>query len=342
VRDPLRLSFAIVAAVLVLWVDATTIWRVVTQGYAGDWVILWQGGRTASPYADLEALPFAYPPTAHHLLRLFAELPFFASLVLWSVAGTATLYCAGVRLAGSKFAALAALMPAWIVAALSGQVSLFVGALTIAGLTARVPFLAGLCFAAAGLIKPQALIALPIAFLASRDWRVAAWTGACGLTLVALSTALVGPQPWMHWIGALPSFQDILASRGIDTMGIGANALAIRFGIPLIYYAGVVLGLACAWSAFRRDNRLDRHAALICSAALISPYMLHYDLAALGVSATALMLDGQRTRLTVIGAALAISYVLAPVGIICLAIALLRSSRPVASAESNRVANSPS
>jgi hypothetical protein len=219
---------------------------------------------------------------------------------------------------------LALLMPAWIVAALSGQVSLLVGALIIAGITTRSPVLAGLCFAAGGLIKPQTLIALPLALLAAREWRVAAWTGASALAFLALSMSLVGSKPWTDWLLALPAFQDILASRGIDRMGVGAAALAIRFNQPSIYYAGIVLGLACAWAAFRRDDKLDRYAALVCSAALISPYMLHYDLAGLGAIAVALMVDKRRTPLTWLGAALAISYVLAPLGIMLLAVALLR------------------
>jgi hypothetical protein len=261
------------------------------------------------------------------VLQLFAKLPFFASLVLWSAIGTASLYYAGVRLAGHKCAALAALTPAWVVAALSGQVSLFVGALTIAGLTARTPVTAGLCFAAAGLIKPQALVALPVAFLASRDWRAAAWTGVTGLSIVAISIGVVGTTPWTDWLTALPMFRDILAARGIDLMGVGANALAIKFDVPFIYYVGVVLGLCCAWTAFQRPDPLDRHAALVCSAALISPYMLHYDLAALGATATVMMLDRERTPVIWLGAALAISYVLAPLGIILLAAALLRLDR---------------
>jgi hypothetical protein len=315
---------ALVATFLVLWVDVTTVWRVLTQGYAGDWTVLWPAGRSDFPYGDLEALPFAYPPTAHHILAVFAKLPFFASLVLWSLTGCAALYYASSRLAGFTSATLALLMPAWIVAALSGQVSLLVGALIIAGITTRSPVLAGLCFAAGGLIKPQTLIALPLALLAAREWRVAAWTGASALAFLALSMSLVGSKPWTDWLLALPAFQDILASRGIDRMGVGAAALAIRFNQPSIYYAGIVLGLACAWAAFRRDDKLDRYAALVCSAALISPYMLHYDLAGLGAIAVALMVDKRRTPLTWLGAALAISYVLAPLGIMLLAVALLR------------------
>jgi hypothetical protein len=327
-REPLRLSFAIAATVMVLWVDVSTLGRVLTQGYAGDWTVLWAAAQTARPYGDLEQLPFAYPPSAHLLLRGLGNLPFFSSLVLWAALGTAALMLAAKRLAGATAAALAVLTPAWLVAALSGQVSLFVGALTVAGVTARSPWFAGLAFASAGMIKPQSLIALPIALVAARDWRVAGATAAAVVGILAGSVLMAGIAPWLKWIEALPLFRDVLAARQLDALGVGANALAIRFDLPLIYSLGVLLGAACTWAAFRRPDPLDRYAALVCGAALISPYMLHYDLAGLGAVAVAMLLDRQRGRLAWVGAALAVSYVLAPLGIVGLALALVRGRPP--------------
>lgn len=314
-RDRVRIACVCFAAIFIAFTDWVTVRRyVVSASFPGDWTVLWPAGRAADAYADPL---FAYPPTALLWLKPIAQLPFAPSLILWSLLGTAALYLAGSRLAG-KQAALAMLFPAWVVAAMSGQMSLFVGAFSIFGLLSRNPWVSGLCFTLAGTLKPQALIALPLILIASREWRTIGTTAVCSAALVLLTMALWGVQPWLDWVSAIPRFRRVLAEMGLDRIGVGLNGYAVRLGIPAIYWAGIAIGVAAALT--KQESPLYRYVVLVCASALISPYTLHYDLAGLGIALAAILFDRDRPVIAWLGAALAVSFVLAPVGIVLLAL----------------------
>lgn len=324
-RDPIRGAWILSAIALTAVTDVGVVWNDLssdTKAYS-DFAFIWPAGALERPYADIEHFKFAYPPTSFLLITAFSQLPFLPALILWSSVGTAALCLAAWRLTNWKIAALAVLTPSWLVAALTGQTSLFVATFAISGVVAGNSVFAGLCFAAAAVLKPQAMVALPIALMATRDWRTILWTAAWAAGLVALSAALWGIQLWSDWFAALPKFQQVLVNENLMERGVGLNGLGLEMGLPL-YGLGALLGAASVWRTFGRQNPVDRYAALVCGAALISPYMLHYDLAGLGAAGIAILADRSRSILTWAGAALAISYILAPFGIILLALSLCR------------------
>ena len=205
-----------------------------------------------------------------------------------------------------------------------GQISLFIGALIIAGLNASSPRWRGLLLAAGAVIKPQALLPAPVALIARRDWRTIGWAAAAAAALLLLSACAFGIDVWLRWATEVPRFHDYLVSRGIDQMDVGMYGLARSVGLPgWIFICGVPLGIATSWLVFRRQAApVDQYAAFAASTVLLSPYTLYYDLAGLTFACLAMLLDRERSPLIWLAAALVVSSVFANIGIVLLAAAL--------------------
>jgi hypothetical protein len=328
-RGAIRTSCIGAAIVLSLLSDVGAVWGATAgRAFAEDWAVFWPVAHhsIAETYQRMNELAFAYPPTTLLLLKPFALLPYFAALVVWTVSGLLAFMWAGHRVAGLAAAALAVLTPGCIVALLVGQMSFVIAALMMLGVTASGPIFAGIAFGAAAALKPQLAVAVPIALIASRQWAAGVWATLTAVLLVLATVVLWGTAPWLAWVHALAEFQAVVAERGLEPKGVGVNGLIAQFGLPrALYWVGAALGICSVWTAFTRAERMGRVIALVCGAALISPYMLHYDLAVIGVAGVAVLLDNDRPPLMWIGAALAISYVLAPFGLILLAVGLVNN-----------------
>ena len=207
---------------------------------------------------------------------------------------------------------------------LGGQISLFIGALILTALRSSDPRLQGIALAAAAAIKPQSLLAAPVALMAARSWKALIWAGAAATAILLLSLFLLGSGVWLRWLIELPRFHAYLVTRNIDRMDVGLYGLAMSLGLPgWVFFAGIPLGIATSWLVFRSEApTLDRYAAFVVSTVLMSPYTLYYDLAGLTFVCAAYLLDRRRSPLIWTAAAMILSSVLAPVGIILLAVAL--------------------
>jgi hypothetical protein len=158
------------------------------------------------------------------------------------------------------------------------------------------PALAGVLFGIAGALKPQALVLLPLALLATREWR-ALLTAAATVALVVLVSALVfGLGAWTDWIAAVPRFQRMVMSspglqRGMITPTALGHTLKLDPGALDVWRLAFGLGAAVmAWMVFRRTaDPARRLAALLGGGLFVTPYAMHYD-AALLAPAAALML----------------------------------------------------
>lgn len=302
-----------------------------------DFTVFWAAANSSTPYdvAALTALqdrifglsgprPFVYPPTTLLLMKPFGALPFALAIALWGACGLAA-FIHAARLVGNYRGLLALLSPAVTASLFSGQTSLFVGALTVTGLTLSGP-IAGALLGAGAAIKPQLFLLLPLALVASRQWQTLAYAAATSSALATLTVMLWGFQPWIDWVLAVQQFPGILRDIGIETHGVTINALAITYGLPSwTFLVGVPLAVALVWLTFSRtESAVDRLVVLVCAAALASPYMLHYDLAALAVGASVLLFSRDRSLLTWVGAALSVTLVLASFGIILLSLGLVR------------------
>jgi hypothetical protein len=325
-RDLLR--FALLAAALLVGLFPTfrfvgsMIWF---REFLGDFQVFWGIGAAPVDWAYGHYAPvFAYPPTALLLLRPFGLLPFWPAFVAWGLLGVAAISLAARRTIGPRAIAIGFASSAAVAVLAGGQISLFIGALVIGGLGASSPRWRGALLAAAAVIKPQSLIAAPVALFAERNWRAICWGLAAATVLLLLSVALFGVDSWLAWARELPAWQTFVLSRGIDRDDVGIYGLLRTLGLPgWTYTVGIPLGIATSWLVFRNEARLvDRYAAFVCATVLMSPYTLPYDLAGLSLACTAMLLDKDRSPLAWLAAALILSSVFANVGIVMMALVL--------------------
>lgn len=321
--DLLRLALLIAAITIGLMplyrVIGSMIWF---REYLGDYNVFW--GIETAPiewvYGHYNPV-FAYWPTSLMLLRPFGLLPFWPSLIAWDCIGAAAITFAARRIMRPAAIALGFTTCAGVSALIEGQISLFVGALVIAALSSSQSRWRGVLLATAAMIKPQSLLAAPIALIAERNWRAIGWAAISACSLLLLSVVVFGVDTWMRWASEIPRFQAWLVSHGIDRLDVGMYGLARLFGLPgWAFVVGVPLGVATSWLVFRADTAVvDRYAAFAASSVLISPYTLSYDLAGLSFACVAMLLDRERSPLIWIAAALIVSSMFANVGIIIMA-----------------------
>ncbi len=282
-RRGIGLSLALAAATFVI-AAALSGARIGTG--APDFYVFWTAANhLAAPYdpaivAQLEASlrlhgtwPFAYPPTFLLLLQPFARLPMTLAYPLWTGLTAALFMFAGSRLIKPAWAAAALLVvpPVFFSAAL-GQTTLAIGAAMIGGWLCleRRPAVAGVLFAIAACIKPQAMILAPLVLWG--HWRVLGWMVGAGAALVAASLVL-GLGPWLEWPHAVAAFAAV--APGADR----ANPSAL-IASPVWAALLAAFGLLFAW---KNRNLLGMVGGAIC----LTPYAHGYDLAPLAPLALA-------------------------------------------------------
>ena len=195
--------------------------------------------------------------------------------------------------------------PAVMMNATHGQNAFLTCALMGAGimcLTSR-PVVAGVLFGALA-FKPQIGILIPVLLIAGGHWRA---FGAASVTVVALcaaSLAIFGAGTWSAYIAALPEarrvledgvfghekFQSVFAMLRIA--GASAAASYAAQSVVAITVAGLL-----AYVAHRSRDALACGALLCAGAALVTPFILRYDLMLLAIPLMWLARDAQRTPL---------------------------------------------
>lgn len=291
-----------------------------TQPLGIDFMPMWAAGREAFSHPDrvydvvrltrfehplLEGFPgprpFVYPPTALLLFAMIATVPFALANAVWTLVGVVAILAAvAPRLPAQRWITSLALIasPAAVLVMVTGQVTFLIAALAVAAifnLKGR-PIVAGVLFGIAGVLKPQAMVLLPAALIATRDWRALAAAIICAVVVVAVATVVFGPAVWLAWIEAVTSFQRwVMATPALQRGMITPTALGLSLhldpGGDAVWRLGFAIGaVALAWIVFRRtDDPARRLAALLGGALFITPYAMHYDAALLAPSA-ALML----------------------------------------------------
>jgi multidrug transporter EmrE-like cation transporter len=276
---------------------AFAVWSVFAAVHAhlkpADYYVFWEAARHwQAPYdpaliTALEARlhitgawPFAYPPTFLLLAWPFAQLPLALAYPLWTGVSAALFIYAAAHLVKPPWAALALFIAPPVVLAISpGQTSLIVGAAMIGGWLWREdrPRLAGILFAVAACIKPQAMILAPVVLWG--HWRLVRWALIGGLALV-LASFVFGPGLWLQWPHALEGFSHVAPA----TDRVNPSALAAS---PLLAAALALLGLWIAWTW--RDL-----TGLVAGALCLTPYAHQYDLAPLAPVALTWLIERRR------------------------------------------------
>ena len=249
--------------------------------------------------------PFVYPPPALLVFAPFGQAPFAIANAVWTTVGLAAIiWVTSTRVRSPRVLAILVMVisPASLLVLVTGQVTFLISAMGVAGLVSLKtrPILSGVLFGVAGVIKPQAMVLLPVALFALGAWRTILAT-ALTAAMAALASALVfGVHAWLDWFGAVSRFgQWVMQTPGLVRGMITPTALGMTMGLDPgaldTWRLGFGLGaIAIVWMVFRRtEDPARRLTALFGGAIFVTPYAMHYD-AALLAPAAALMLTHRR------------------------------------------------
>jgi len=306
----LFLAATIFAAVLI---TLAAVYRpLVPTGIGADFKVFWAAARVpvrdvysveavtalqSLPAEEAKPRPFISPPSLLVPLAPFGAMPFWPAFLLWTSLAITAHFLAARRLLDPPALLLLALAPATHFTLGPGQVTLFVGAAILAAmkmLPSR-PIMAGALLAAAALIKPQAVMLVPIALAACGNWRALASSIIAGAAAGLACVAVQGPQLWRDWLSALAGFPELLRRLGYLERSLSPYATALDFGLTgsavvVVVVAGIILGLVTCWWVFRAtEDPALRAGALGCAYLLCTPYAMVYE-AAMLVPAAAYLL----------------------------------------------------
>ncbi|TCM22044.1 uncharacterized protein DUF2029 [Novosphingobium sp. PhB165] len=327
VRGYLRLLAGLNLAMLA-WLLVTAHGGVDANGFllGSDFISFWTTGRMliahGDPYdaaAHIAAqrawfappggyTAFFYPPSFLPLCWPLGWLGYFPALAAWLLA-TGTFYAAAVRVwwrnaeIGLPRWLLLAAFPAMPIVVTHGQTSWLVAALLGTGvlMVRRQPLLAGLCLGLAT-IKPQFGLLVPLALIASREWKVIGLAAVTALALAGLSALAFGPETWLHWLAASGRAQAAMAEGAVGFGKMVSPFAALRLlGAPvwaaygvqgLVTLAVAALVVVAAWT---KGWRPALASLVLAGAPLATPFVLDYDMVLLAFPMLWLAGEGRRT-----------------------------------------------
>jgi len=235
-----------------------------------------------------------YPPLFLAVAASLALLPYLVSLAVW-MALTLTAYVAVVRaiVPRPETVLVALAFPAAFVNLGHGQngfltAALFGGALLLLD---SWPLSAGVLF---GLLayKPQFGLLIPLVLIASGRWRVFAAAAVTVVAECAVTLLLFGQSVWLAFFRFTAFTREVVMEEGASGWEkIQTLFAAVRLwggGVEAAYAAQGMLSLFAAaslvwlWRSSADDDL--KAAALPVACLLAAPYVLDYDLVALGIA----------------------------------------------------------
>lgn len=237
---------------------------------------------------DVGYAPFPYPPSFLLICLPLGLLPYLGALAVW-MAGTGYAYWRVVRawLGQASGLALPVLaFPAVLINLGHGQNGFLTAALFGGGalLLGRRDIAAGLLLGSL-VFKPHLGLLIPVALLASRNWRAFAAAAVSSLLLTGLSVAALGLEAWRAFPAQAEMMRAIVEQGVLDPAKLQSAFGALRrLGVPLApaYGLQALFALAAAAAvavfAWRRPHSPALGPVLISATLLVSPYLLDYDL----------------------------------------------------------------
>ncbi|MEQ8935560.1 MAG: glycosyltransferase family 87 protein, partial [Amphiplicatus sp.] len=271
---------------------------------AYDWTAHYAEQQQVFDDPEIEFYGWHYPPFFLLAAALLALLPYTVSWLVWMTA-TLPLYLASIRAILPEKGALlaAAAFPAVFVNVIHGQNGFLTAALIGAAmlLLDRRPLVAGVLV---GLLayKPQFGVLIPLALIAAGRWRSFAAAVATVLMLIAFSTLVFGPDVWRAFAESGHLTRTVVLESGntgwekIQSLFSALRALGAPVGAAYAaqgaLFAGVGASLVWLWRSAAAQEL--KAAGLIVASLLATPYVLDYDLVALGPAIAFLAVLGLR------------------------------------------------
>jgi hypothetical protein len=223
--------------------------------------------------------PFPYPPPFLLIVAPFAVVAFPVGFGIWLIATISLFVWALWRIAPWPWTFC---LPAAHMNALVGQNGFFTAAIFAWGtaLLDTQPFLAGTILGVL-LIKPQLALMLPVAVIASRNWKAVAGAVASTSALLLVALAAFGPATYAAFLAYLPGHSQTVVTDVPLYKLASVCAGVLFFGAPmsvaLAVQAIAALGAAAAtWIAWSRD--LPTKVPILAAATLLAPpYLFGYD-----------------------------------------------------------------
>lgn len=268
------------------------------------------GNERRKIFANLEGgkLYFNYPPTALLLFTPFGKMSYMTAYSMWVLlllTGTALTIHAFTK--NKVLTAAALLSPAFLWCIITGQLGFLTTILMGSGLLMlqkEKPLSAGLLF---GLLifKPHLALALPIAFLATRQWRVIMGGIISTFGMILLSLIVFGPEVWNAFgtqfatnvTGHLLSMDNSIVERiptiFVTTMHLSGNEILSS----LLHIIGAIAAIWVTATIWRNSHDTTaRLITLFVTPAFISPYYFDYDLTGLGLVFAILMVHVYKNK----------------------------------------------
>lgn len=307
--------------------DFISFWQAAKNVRAGNVAAIYdaEGWRVVLSTSGPKVLAwFVYPPFALFGLWPLGKLTYNEAVLVWSLVpiplyfGLVYLLARRSAMANAASAAATApgTMPA-IAAVLACCALPFLSANLFTGQTGAVvavlylgaayfwpdrPILAGIAIGLLA-IKPQMGLLIPIALVASAQWRTVAAAGTTIAVLAIAATAWLGPAVWFEYLAMMRVFAELFGQGygGIRMLAIAPYVSMLSVGAPA-FVAGIVHGIclitvsATVFIVFRRsgkarmagpsaDGNDDLRLALLATATLLAtPYSLSYDMPLLMLS----------------------------------------------------------
>jgi hypothetical protein len=285
--------------------DFSTFWPAGILARTGDFASLYQPALFAAWRQHFlsgaaQRLDWYYPPPALLPAEAISYLPFNLAFAAWTVLQLVIAFLL-LRAAGLARGVilLGLLSPAALWNMEMGNIGIFCGACTVAGLLLadQAPFFSGAIISLL-LCKPQSGLLAPLALLASRNIRAILAGLAVAALLLGLETAALGPAVWVHFFSTglaaarliLTAEPPIGAERGVSVFwmlrGFGFGIAAAYAGQAVV--AVIAFGLTWRlWTGRTMDN-LDRMACTVFLCLLATPYGYVNDMVAYSIALAAL------------------------------------------------------
>ena len=146
-------------------------------------------------------------------------------------------------------------------------------------------------------IKPQMGLLIPLALLASAQWRTIAAAAATIAVLALAATVWLGLAIWTEYLAMVGVFSSFIGQgySGIRKLALAPYVSLVGIGVPAlaatVVHGGCLIAVAGAVVAvFRRstsgaDGKIDLRLALLAAGSLLAtPYALSYDMPILMLS----------------------------------------------------------
>jgi hypothetical protein len=238
---------------------------------------------------------FYYPPIFLILCSFLAKLPYAVALVAFEMLTLlAYLWIGRKILADYKvwFVIVLLAFPAVFWNALLGQNALLTASLLGAGLMLleRRPVLAGFILGALA-YKPHFGLLLPIALIASHNWRAFFAAAGSVALLVAFSIVLFGWETWQAYLSAAAGSAATYESGAVDLVGLATpfGAAMVLGAAPSVAYAvqAIATVAAAVWVGYVWQQEISlplRAATLLAAIPITVPIFQYYDLAIIAIA----------------------------------------------------------